>query len=427
MTCSRLKKYLVGALLVLAVARFAVAFEAGTRFYRGDFYASLPGAYAETVNPALWNSPDLENIQSRSAAYLRGPTQYLTLYPLVYLDTYQAIARVLLVVYALAIVLIAVLMHRLLRDVHGEPVAWAPVVISTLLFFPLLQAWMAREFEVLIVLAFTLALLAVVRQRLALLGGLLAYVTLYKYLPLVAVPYLIARRWWASLAGFVAVGGAMLALAHWLFGLEGFVNNHIPGMATGQLTSLASTNAFCDGLVPLLRYTETGQGVSVRIALCGLSRVVPFSPPVAFIVLALLTAGLSIYGFVRLERAGPLPVRSERWRRVWELSVIVLVVSTFFYAHYYYLAALILPVNALLVFLTRGPVWPWRQLSLWARAYWLLAGFLVPPSFASRLLGIDLWRLYFLSLAVLPGTLILLGLVLWQYLTIPLQEERSQG
>ena len=133
MTCSRLKKYLVGALLVLAVARFAVAFEAGTRFYRGDFYASLPGAYAETVNPALWNSPDLENIQSRSAAYLRGPTQYLTLYPLVYLDTYQAIARVLLVVYALAIVLIAVLMHRLLRDVHGEPVAWAPVVISTLL------------------------------------------------------------------------------------------------------------------------------------------------------------------------------------------------------------------------------------------------------------------------------------------------------
>ena len=62
-----------------------------------------------------------------------------------------------------------------------------------------------------------------------------------------------------------------------------------------------------------------------------------------------------------------------------------------------------------------------------AMAYWLLAGFLVPPSFASRLLGIDLWRLYFLSLAVLPGTLILLGLVLWQYLTIPLQEERSQG
>lgn len=427
MTGLRFKQYLVGALLVLAIARFAVAFESGTRFYRGDFYASMPGAYAERVNPALWNSPDLEDIQGRRAAYLRGPTQYLTLYPLVYLDTYHAIARVLLVVYALVILGIAVLMHRLLREVQGEPVSWAPIVICTLFYFPLLQAWGGREFEVLIVLAFTLALGAAVRQRLALLGGLLAYVTLYKYLPLLAVPYLIARRWWASLAGFAATGVVMLALSHWLFGLDGFFNNHIPGMATGQLTSLASTSAFCDGPVPLLRYTETGQGVSVRFALCGLSRVVPISPPVVFIALALLTAGLSIYGFVRLERAGPLPLRSERWRRVWELSVIVLVVSTFFYAHYYYLAALILPINALLVRLTRGPVWPWRQLILWAVAYWLLAGFLVPPSFASRVLGIDLWRLYFLSLAALPGTLILLGLILWQYLTLPLREGRAQA
>jgi len=52
-------------------------------------------------------------------------------------------------------------------------------------------------------------------------------------------------------------------------------------------------------------------------------------------------------------------------------------------------------------------------------AYMLLSAFLVPPSFVSRITGTDVWRLYFLTVAYFPGQLIVLGLVLHQYVTLP--------
>ena len=64
----------------------------------GDFYASLPGAYAETWNPTLWSSPDLKDSWGfERRTYLHGPTQYLTLLPIVFFNSYAAIARLLLV------------------------------------------------------------------------------------------------------------------------------------------------------------------------------------------------------------------------------------------------------------------------------------------------------------------------------------------
>ena len=72
---------------------------------------TLPGGYAETLNPTLWNSPDLviphmeirqyfaDAERDGARTYLYGPMQYLTLYPMVFLDSYAAIAHLLLVVY----------------------------------------------------------------------------------------------------------------------------------------------------------------------------------------------------------------------------------------------------------------------------------------------------------------------------------------
>ena len=110
---------------------------------------------------------------------------------------------------------------------------------------------------------------------------------------------------------------------------------------------------------------------------------------------------------------------TERWRRVWEFSLLILVSTTFFYAHNYYLALLILPMNSVLSRLTGAPFRLSAPLILAPLAYLLLTSFLVPPTYLSRALGFDVWELYFASLAYFSGTMVLLGLVLHQYVTLP--------
>jgi len=417
----RIRPWLTAAVMLLVVIRFAVAFQSGQRFMRGDFYATLPGPYAETVNPTLWASPDLEDVQGKSASYLRGPTQYVTMYPLVYFDSYESIAWFLLVVYGLLILLIAEVMWRLLGEVAGAAIARAPIFAATICYFPLLQAWLGREFEVMIALAFALAMWAAIRSRWLPLGGILAFVTLYKYIPVMVLPYLIVRRWWQAIIGLVIGAVVLIGTAHWLVGLEGFVKNSIPGIATGTLTSLGSTKAFCDGPVPLLRFNESGQEASVRTALCSLSVSVPIAPAAIYLAIIVITLGAAVYGTVRLERhRHTLPDGTERWRRVMELSLLALVSSTFFYAHYYYLSILVVPLNVLLVHELQSPRRRSVSMVVWGLSYLLLAAFLLPPTFLSRLVGIDLWPLYFSSLAYFSGEMLLLGLLLFRYVTLPL-------
>lgn len=65
-----------------------------------------------------------------------------------------------------------------------------------------------------------------------------------------------------------------------------------------------------------------------------------------------------------------------------------------------------------------------RSLALWGLAYLLLAVFLVPPTWLSRLTGIDVFGLHMRSRAYFAGELLLVGLVLQRYLTL---ESRGKG
>jgi hypothetical protein len=131
------------ALIALAVCRLGGAGYAGLNNNRGDFYATLPGAYAQTLNPSLWNSPDLRSADGyQRDEYLYGPTQYLTILPLVFFDSYDAIARFLLFFYALLICFSAYVMWKAFRPVNTEGLGGAAAVFtSTILFLPLLQAY----------------------------------------------------------------------------------------------------------------------------------------------------------------------------------------------------------------------------------------------------------------------------------------------
>lgn len=91
-------------LVTLVIVRVASVTWSATGRTAGDFYASMPGAYVQTINPDLWNSADLVQAWGyHNDTYFHGPVQYLTLYPIALLDSFAQIAAVLLPLYALAL------------------------------------------------------------------------------------------------------------------------------------------------------------------------------------------------------------------------------------------------------------------------------------------------------------------------------------
>ena len=111
----RLPAWLSLVLIAGVVTRVGAAVWAATRNTHGDYYASLPGPYVRHLNPVLWDSPDLQGAWGYHAGtYFHGPTQYLTLYPLALLDSYAAIAAVLLPVYVIVLGVAFWIMQRTL-------------------------------------------------------------------------------------------------------------------------------------------------------------------------------------------------------------------------------------------------------------------------------------------------------------------------
>ena len=406
----------------LALARLVSVIVEAVWWTYGDFAATLPGAYAERLNPTLWNSPDLaQSWAFHKHTYLHGPTQFLTLYPIVFLDSYASIARLLLVVYVVVLLGAVAVMWRCFTTVADRRATAVAVVTSTLLYTPALQALVQREFEIVILLALSLALWAAVTDRRLAHGALLAYVAGFKYLPLLFVPYLAARRWWRALAGFAAVALVIVVLAEMLFGLPLFFNNNVPDHARTQLAGLKSRGCYNWG-----PGSETLTGI--RWGLCSLrAGGVPIPLPWTYLAILGLTIGLGGLGFARLQRVGRLSPDAERWRRIWEFSLCVIAYSTFFFSHYYYLTVLILPLNALLVRYTLSGPWRRGALAALALAYVLLAAFVLPSQFLSWMLGMHFWAAYMRRALYLFGELLLLALVLREYLRLAREVGASAG
>lgn len=410
---------IVAALVAIALVRFGAVAYRGLTYSIGDFYSTLPGAYVETFNPTLWASPDLTDVVGKSSAYHRGPTQYLTTLPLSLLDSYRQIALVLLVVYALLIAGAAFVMWRAFGGPSRDPLLLALILSASLVFYPTLQAYVAREFEIVIMAATAMLFAAALTGRATAIGAWTAYLSLYKFLPLALLPLLVARQWWRALAGVAATAAIMLAAAHALFGLQNFSSDgFVQRFASNILTTVGSTQQFCDGPFEMFRYAPQSHDVSVRFALCGISERVPFPAPAAYLALIAATLIVLAYGFFRAERAAPLAPGTERWRRTWELSAVVVVYVTFFFTHYYYLTALIVPLTALLVRAYQES--SARLWSAWAVSYLLLSAFLLPLSQLTKWLQVDVFTWYLGTFAYLPGELLLLGVILYEYATLPL-------
>ena len=426
--------------LAFAIVRFAIVISSEFPLAtKGDFYMTLPGGYAETLNPTLWNSPDLliprmevrqyfaDAERDGARTYLYGPTQFLTLYPMVFLDSYAEIARVILVVYAGLILLACWVISKSFDFVSGGDAVSRRLLIygSTLLFYPLLQALIQREFEVVILLALSLIYWSAINDKRFALGSLIAYITWFKFLPAVMFPYLIARRWWKAATAFIVMCLAIVGLSELLFGISLFFNRwYFEATATNQLTELASSVAFCRAWAPA---DSAGTFASIRWGLCGLQAQGFWIPlPFSYFVLGGLTAFFGGLGFWGFEQSSQVSLESERWRRVWETSLVIIIYSTFFRGHYYYLSALTIPLVALLIRATSGATIQKTRLALAVLAYALLGAFVLPISVLSAAFEVDFWRFYLDHQLYLFGEILLLALVLREYVELSFQVTPSE-
>jgi hypothetical protein len=415
-----LPKPIAMLLVAVVILRVATVTWSATGRALGDFYASLPGAHVETLNPTLWSSPDLGGAWGyHNPTYFHGPTQYLTLYPLGLLDSWAQIAAVLLPIYAAVLALTFWMLWRIALRLGADRDVLVPLLASTFLFFPLLQAYLQREFEVVLTALLAGALLLLVNGRQTAAAVVLAYAAWFKYIPLMFVGYLGLRRWWRPVAAYVVASAVILLVSQLLFGLPRFFNNNVPGHArqvfalwgfafdrdaTGHLYGMG----FCEGWREL-----DSTFTNVRHGLCTMAASHSWiNPPLIYLAICFTVAIVYLLTHARLERT-ILPAAMETRRRAIEFSIVTTICSCFFFAHYYYLIALIIPFNVLLaIYWTDRRV---TSLGLWLTAYTLVGAFVIPLGVVYRLTGRNIWELYVWQGWFWYGEMLLVGLLLAEY------------
>jgi len=401
----------------------------GASFTHGDFYFSLPGAYAKQLNPTLWNSPDLQDARAfNHGAYLYGPSQFLALYPIVFLNSYAAIASVLLIVYAAAAVAAWYLMFRLLTG--GEPATsglGGATFALVFAFLPLTQALIQREFEVIALVALVGACAFYVRHRDGWSGALVAFLTWFKYWPVVLIGTFVLNRRFKALVAFVFASALILGAAHLLFGLPNFQITRTAGIVEGLMRPLGSGEVLYPAMArgalksDFCRQWIDGRGTAadVRWILCGVEDRFPLLPAKGAFYAILTVTGLAFVGGTVASSARPRAASVEKWRAIWEFSLLTIAGGAFVHAHYYYYVAFLLPLTALAVWYAAHPQ-PWRRtkIALWAICYILLDALLLPTSWLSSIIHRNAWTMYLDSGMCLLGVLLLLTLVIWEFFRV---------
>lgn len=425
------------ACVATGTAFLAKALYRGMAFTHGDFYFSLPGEYAARLNPTLWNSPDLrEALAFNHGAYIYGPSQYLTLFPVVFLDSYHAIAAALLVVYAAVAIAAWYVLWTTLRE--GEAAMrgmGAATFALTFAFLPTTQALIQREFEVVALLALTAACALYVRRRDTASGALVAYLTWFKYWPVALIGTFVVHRRVRGLVGFVAGSAVLLGAAQLIFGLPQFLILRTAGIIEGLVRPLGSGYVLYPAMErgalksDFCRQWIGGRGTAadVRWMLCGVEDRFPALPAKgAFYAIAIVTAAAFLAAALAVGGRAETDPSVAKWTGIWEFSLLTIAGGAFVHAHYYYYVMFVLPLSALACWYAARPQ-PWRRtkIALWVVAYTLLNALIVPMSWLSAASGRDAWTLYLDSGVCLLGVLLLLGLVLWEFVRLALVAPRT--
>ncbi len=418
----------VKGLFGLACLRLITVIYASLFAFHGDFFQTLPGPYAEVLNVALWDSPDLVNPSSfHRHSYGYGPTQYLTLFPIVFLGSGYEIALVLLFFYVPIVVGLPYLLWSIgsktcdgLRRQHWNGLAL--IGSAVFMFGPLHQAVIQREFEVVQLLLLVLAAYFLVFNRETLAAIILGYIALFKYWPLAFSGYLFLTRRWFALVVMLSTVTAVLLIAHLVFDLAYF-----PFATTGgvEFERQFGRHRWGVGAGQQFCVAATGTEVSLRSGLCAIqSGVSWFSAATVFWVLLGASCAVCLCSFIVIERRKLLRNSTAgQWRTILEFSLVLLAVVTSFHAHYYYLVVLLIPLTVLASrYFFGGVAGNAIGKVVVVVAYILLSAFVLPVSISSWLVGFDSWSFYLTNGIYVYGLVALGALLIWEYAQLALRE-----
>ncbi|MBI3402934.1 MAG: DUF2029 domain-containing protein [Acidobacteria bacterium] len=435
--------------LAIAAVYLAKGIVRGLEHTQGDFYFTMPGEYAQRLNPALWNSPDMQvALKYNHGLYYYGPSQYLTLFPVVFLNSYEQISTALLLLYPLVLAAACALLVKMLGgrerqegregqvgaelappDGQVGHASWMPAAILAMAFafLPLTQSLVQREFEAVAFLALIAACALMARGHDAAGGAAVAYLAWFKYWPIVLLASFALHRRVKGLVAFAGASAALFLAAQLVFGLDHFIIGRTVSIVGGLVRPLGGGEV----LYPVIargalksdfcRQWLDGRGTEadVRWALCGVEDRWPWlSAKAAFGVLAAAAGAIFTWGAVMLERRRA-DTETVKWAAIWEFSILTMAGVAFVHAHYYYYIVFLLPLAALFHwYVTRPQAGRAFKIALWAVSYVLLNALIVPTSWLSALLRRDAWQAYLDSGLCLLGTLLLLGLVLWEFVQL---------
>ena len=229
-----------------------------------------------------------------------------------------------------------------------------PLLASTFLFFPLLQAYLQREFEVVVHVRARRGAAVVAPERSARpAAALLAYAAWFKYIPLMFAGYLVLRRWWRELGDVRrGVGRDPARCPSGSSDCRGSSTTTCPAMP--RRCSCCGATALATMRPATVRHRLLRRLVRQRI-----DAVQPASwpvhdgpphrwvnPPLIYLALCAAIAAIYLRTHFRLERRRSAPALEAR-RRALEFSIITTICACFFFSHYYYLIVLVIPFNVL--------------------------------------------------------------------------------
>jgi glycosyl transferase family 87 len=199
------------ALIVYSVAHFiySAVYGAWTTL-GGDLLSAFPGPLTVRVGqawPVLARSWTTEALGMGPVKWNYGPALHIMLLPFSFASTqFQAMRLILLFDYALVAATFAIWIRLLFPDSRPTR-AWIAILCLWLNYFPLLEAIVGREIELVELFLLTLAIHALRQQREVLAGASIGVAAMLKFLPAVFIPYLFVKGY--RRAGWVAAAAAL--------------------------------------------------------------------------------------------------------------------------------------------------------------------------------------------------------------------------
>jgi hypothetical protein len=200
-------------------------------------------------------------------------------------------------------------MARLARYVGGRSGATAALAIGLVLVAPPTQlALQIGNFHPAALALAILAMLAFERERPAVGGAILAFVTLSKIFPGVLILYLLVRRRWSAVAWTAAMmlvwtGTALAVLGRAPF--DAFVREQLPALSSGAAFPMLWRSARA------VAQNQSVYGLPLKLAVLGVPGLGRDAASLAATVYALVLLGV-VVGVARSARVSPLG-EAQRW------------------------------------------------------------------------------------------------------------------